>query len=192
MGGGHLTRPEFGLGQPDPRCPMTEFYTLLLDGLAGAESFALPGLYARFDPPAWPIEPEEAPDWCALSPAPRAGYACVAEPGRLRPLCAELRCTPAGVPAALVLTQEGSRAGCAVRLLPPWPLPAEEAAPPWPDCALALTLAMQPADLDLADADPRALARQWIAGLAGKAWARHPLLDRWLAAQAARWQRLWR
>ena len=74
MGGGKVTRPNFGLGQPDPGHPMTEFYTLLLEALAGAESFALPGLYAKFDPPAWPIEPEEAPDWCALSPAPQSGF----------------------------------------------------------------------------------------------------------------------
>ena len=38
----------------------------------------------------------------------------------------------------------------------------------------------------------RRLARQLIEGRAGKAWAAHPLLDRWLAAQAARWQKLWR
>ena len=41
-------------------------------------------------------------------------------------------------------------------------------------------------------ADPRALARRLIEGQEGKAWVRHPLLDRWLAGQAARWQRLWR
>ena len=74
MGGGKITRPGFGLGQPDPGHPMTEFYTLLLEALSGAESFALPGLYARFDPPAWPIEPEEAKDWAALSPAPEEGW----------------------------------------------------------------------------------------------------------------------
>lgn len=106
MGGGKVTRPDFGLGQPDPGHPMTEFYTLLLEALAGAESFALPGLYAKFDPPAWPIEPEEARDWCALSPAPKAGFVQILPPGRLRVLAAELRCTPAGVPAALMLTEE--------------------------------------------------------------------------------------
>lgn len=192
MGGGKVTRPDFGLGRPDPGCPMTEFYTLLLDGLAGAERFALPGLYARFDPPAWPIGAEEARDWCALSPRPKAGYACVAAPGQLRFLAAELRCTPAGAPAALVLTQEGSRASCAVRLLPPVLWPGDEADPPWPDCALALTAALSWEEVALADADPRALARRLIEGQEGKAWVRHPLLDRWLAGQAARWQRLWR
>ena len=129
MGGGKVTRPDFGLGQPDPGHPMTEFYTLLLEALAGAESFALPGLYARFDPPAWPIEAEEARDWCALSPAPKEGFVQILPPGRLRVLAAELRCTPAGVPAALMLTEEGRRATCAVRLLPPFLWPSDEAAP---------------------------------------------------------------
>lgn len=192
MGGGKVTRPDFGLGQPDPGHPMTEFYTLLLEGLGRAESFALPGLYARFDPPGWPIAPGEARDWCGLSPSPRAGYAPVVKPGRLRFLSAELRCTPAGTPAALVLTEEGSRRSCAVRLLPPCLWPSDEAVPPWPDCALALTLTLGPDAPDLADRDPGLLARQLIAEQEGKAWVSHPLLDRWLEAQAARWQRLWR
>ena len=193
MGGGKVTRPDFGLGQPDPGHPMTEFYALLLDGLAGAESFALPGLYARFDPPAWPIDPDEARDWCSLSPDKKEGWARLLEPGRLRLQGAALRCTAAGAPIALVLTAEGSRAGGAVRLLPPCLWPADEAAPPWPsDCAMALTAALTPEALALADSSPRRLARQLIEGRAGKAWAAHPLLDRWLAAQAARWQKLWR
>lgn len=192
MGGGKVTRPDFGLGQPDPGHPMTEFYTLLLEALAGSESFALPGLYAKFDPPAWPIEPEEARDWCALSPAPKAGFVQILPPGRLRVLAAELRCTPAGVPAALMLTEEGRRATCAVRLLPPFLWPSDEAAPPWPDASCALTLTLSPDAPGLADAAPRQLARSLIESGAGKAWVSHPLLDRWLAAQAARWKRLWR
>lgn len=192
MGGGKVTRPDFGLSQPDPGHPMTEFYTLLLDGLAGAESFALPGLYARFDPPAWPIPPEEAGDWCALSPSPREGYAKVLEPGRLRLLSTDLRCGPGGVPSALMLTEEGSHTLCAVRLLPPFLWPSDEAVPPWPDCALALTVTLGSDAPDLADGDPRALARRLIAGREGKAWVRHPLLDRWLRGQAARWQSLWK
>ena len=192
MGGGKVTRPDFGLGQPDPGHPMTEFYTLLLEALAGAESFALPGLYAKFDPPAWPIEPEEARDWCALSSAPKAGFVQILPPGRLRVLAAELRCTPAGVPAALMLTEEGRRTTCAVRLLPPFLWPSDEAAPPWPDASCALTLTLGPDAPGLADAAPRQLARNLIESGAGKAWVSHPLLDRWLAAQAARWKRLWR
>ena len=192
MGGGKVTRPGFGLGQPDPGHPMTEFYTLLLEALSGAESFALPGLYARFDPPAWPIEPEEAKDWAALSPAPKEGFVRLVPPGRLRVLSAELRCTPAGAPAALMLTEEGRRTTCAVRLLPPFLWPSDEAAPPWPDAASALTVTLGPDAPDLADAAPQTLARRLIESSAGKAWVSHPLLDRWLAAQSARWRNLWR
>lgn len=192
MGGGKMTRPDFGLGQPDPGHPMTEFYTLLLEGLSGAETFGLPGLYARFDPPAWPIAPEEARDWVSLSPTPREGFVRLLDPGRLRVLYAELRCTPAGVPSALMLTQEGSRSTCGVRLLPPFLWPSDEAAPPWPDCSMALTLALGPDAPGLADASPRTLARRLIDQTHGKTWVSHPLLDRWVQAQAARWQKLWR
>lgn len=192
MGGGRLTRPDFGLGQPDPGHPMTEFYTLLLEGLEGVERFALPGLYARFDFPAWPIEASEARDWCSLSPSPKEGYSLILAPGHLRVLYSELRCTAAGAPAALVLTEEGSRNTCAVRLLPPFLWPSDEAVPPLPDASMALTITLGPDAVDLADADPRALARQLIAGTAGKAWVSHPRLDRWLEAQAIRWQKLWR
>ena len=192
MGGGKMTRPDFGLGQPDPGHPMTEFYTLLLEGLSGAETFGLPGLYARFDPPAWPIDPEEARDWVSLSPTPREGFVRLLDPGQLRVLYAELRCTPAGVPSALMLTQEGSRSTCGVRLLPPFLWPSDEAAPPWPDCSMALTLALGPDAPDLADASPRTLARRLIDQTHGKTWVSHPLLDRWVQAQAARWQKLWR
>ena len=192
MGGGYVTRPGFGLGQPDPGHPMTEFYTLLLEGLTGAERFALPGLYARFDPPGWPIETEEAPDWCSLSPAPKEGFVSILPAGQLRVQYAELRCTAAGTPAALVLTEEGRRTTCAVRLLPPFLWPSEEAVPPWPDTTSALTLTLGPDAPGLADAAPQALACRLIEDGAGKAWVSHPLLDRWLAAQAARWKRLWR
>ena len=192
MGGGKVTRPDFGLGQPDPGHPMTEFYTLLLEGLTGVETFALPGLYAKFDSPAWPIEASEARDWCSLSPAAKEGYAPILAPGRLRVLYSELRCTAAGAPAALVLTEEGTRNTCAVRLLPPFLWPSDEAVPPWPDAAMALTLTLGPDAVDLADSDPRALARHLIASQKGKAWVSHPKLDRWLEAQAIRWQKLWR
>ena len=33
MGGGHLSRPDFGMPQPDPDHPLTEFYLLLQRGL---------------------------------------------------------------------------------------------------------------------------------------------------------------
>ena len=33
MGGGHVSRPDFGMPQPDPACPLTEFYLLLQHAL---------------------------------------------------------------------------------------------------------------------------------------------------------------
>ena len=53
MGGGKITRPGFGLGQPDPGHPMTEFYTLLLEALSGQvsaviTSTCLPDAVARY------------------------------------------------------------------------------------------------------------------------------------------------
>ena len=57
---------------------------------------------------------------------------------------------------------------------------------------MALTLTLGPEAVDLADTDPRALARHLITSQKGKAWVSHPKLDRWLEAQAIRWQKLWR
>ena len=31
MGGGHVSRPDFGMAQPDPAHPLTEFYLLLTE-----------------------------------------------------------------------------------------------------------------------------------------------------------------
>ena len=88
MGGGKITRPGFGLGQPDPGHPMTEFYTLLLEALSGAESFALPGLYARRPGPSSRRRrrtgpPSPPPPKRALSGSSRRG-GC----GCSRPSCA--------------------------------------------------------------------------------------------------------
>lgn len=46
MGGGHLSRPDFGMPQPDPAHPLTEFYLLLQHGLDREGVFALPALWA--------------------------------------------------------------------------------------------------------------------------------------------------
>lgn len=42
MGGGHVSRPDFGMPQPDPAYPLTEFYLLLQHALDKAGRFALP------------------------------------------------------------------------------------------------------------------------------------------------------
>ena len=33
MGGGHVSRPDFGIAQPDPAHPLTEFYLLVQQAL---------------------------------------------------------------------------------------------------------------------------------------------------------------
>lgn len=48
MGGGHVSRPDFGMPQPDPNHPLTEFYLVLQHALDKEGSFALPALYAGF------------------------------------------------------------------------------------------------------------------------------------------------
>lgn len=60
MGGGHLSRPDFGMPQPDPDHPLTEFYLLLQHGLDKAGVFHLPALYASFRAPARRIYADEA------------------------------------------------------------------------------------------------------------------------------------
>ena len=60
MGGGHVSRPDFGMPQPDPAYPLTEFYLLLQHALDKAGRFALPALYARVQAPARHIYLDEA------------------------------------------------------------------------------------------------------------------------------------
>ena len=63
MGGGHLSRPDFGMPQPDPEHPLTEFYLLLQHGLDREGVFALPALWADFQAPARRIYADEAADF---------------------------------------------------------------------------------------------------------------------------------
>ena len=114
MGGGHVSRPDFGMPQPDPAYPLTEFYCLLQRALDREGVFALPALYAQFRAPA-----------------------------QLQLLYSSLHVMPDGAPAALLLTEECTRTVYAVQLLPPFvwedPLPPLPDAP----AALSLTLTMR-------------------------------------------------
>lgn len=56
MGGGHVSRPDFGMPQPDPAYPLTEFYLLLQRALDAAGCFALPALYAALH-----VQPDGTP-----------------------------------------------------------------------------------------------------------------------------------
>lgn len=70
MGGGHLSRPDFGMPQPKPDHPLTEFYQLLQRGLDREGVFALPALYAAFQAPARRLYADEAADYLTLSETP--------------------------------------------------------------------------------------------------------------------------
>ncbi len=127
MGGGHVSRPDFGMPQPDPAHPLTEFYCLLQRALDREGVFALPALYAQFRAPARRIYADEAADFLTLSPDEEVGSARLLAPAQLQLLYSSLHVMPDGAPAALLLTEECTRTVYAVQLLPPFvwedPLP---------------------------------------------------------------------
>ena len=190
MGGGHLTRPDFGMNQPDPAHPLTECYLLLQSALERSPVFAVPALYAGFRAPARRIYTDEARDYLTLSEKSFDGATRLLADGQLRVLYSELHVAPDGAPAALLLAEEGSRTSCAVQLLPPfcW----DEPLPPVPDTAAALTLVLVPDDLDVLDADSAAFGRRLAARREGKHWLRHPRAETYLAERVALFQRLYR
>ena len=104
MGGGHVSRPDFGMPQPDPAHPLTEFYCLLQRALDREGVFALPALYAQFRAPARRIYADEAADFLTLSPDEEAGSARLLAPAQLQLLYSSLHVAPGGAPAALLLT----------------------------------------------------------------------------------------
>ncbi len=190
MGGGHLSRPDFGMPQPDPSHPLTEFYLLLQHTLDRSGVFALPALYAGFQAPARRIYPDEAADYLVLSEKERTGMTRLLSPGRLQLLYSSLHVAPDGTPATLLLTEECSRTVCAVQLLPPflW----DEPLPPVPDSPMALTLTLTMQDVEAIDLDPSALGRRLTEDTAGKHWIRHPKTETYLARQVALFQRVYR
>ena len=126
MGGGHVSRPDFGMPQPDPAHPLTEFYCLLQRALDREGVFALPALYAQFRAPARRIYADEAADFLTLLPDEEEGASRLLAPAQLQLLYSSLHVMPDGAPAALLLTEECTRTVYAVQLLPPfvWEAPA--------------------------------------------------------------------
>ena len=101
MGGGHVSRPDFGMPQPDPAYPLTEFYLLLQRALDAAGCFALPALYAALQAPARHIYLDEARDYLTLSPTAAEGSTRLLAEGSLQLLYSTLHVQPDGTPAAL-------------------------------------------------------------------------------------------
>ena len=190
MGGGHISRPDFGMPQPDPSHPLTEFYCLLQRALDREGVFALPALYAQFRAPARRIYADEAADFLTLLPEEGEGASRLLAPAQLQPLYSTLHVTPEGAPAALLLTEECSRAVCAVQLLPPFVW--EDPLPPLPDVPAALTLQLTLQDVEAIDTDPAALARRLCQTTRQKHWLAHPKADLYLAEKIALFQRLYR
>ena len=190
MGGGHLSRPDFGMPQPDPVQPLTEFYLLAQQALDRTGSFALPGLYAALRAPARHIYLEEAREYLRLSPEPKEGYTRLLAPGQLQLLYSSLHVTPEGAPAALLLTEECTRTVVSVQLLPPfmWTDPL----PPVPDCPAGLTVELTVEDVERMDTDPAALGRKLVQTTAGKCWQHHPRAESFLAQRVALLQRVYR
>ena len=190
MGGGHVSRPDFGMPQPDPAYPLTEFYLLLQHALDKAGRFALPALYARVQAPARHIYLDEAREYLSLSPTGREGDIRLLAEGSLQLLYSTLHVLPDGTPAALLLTEECTRSVTALQLLPPFVW--EDPLPPLPDTPAALTLQLTMQDVMQADTDPEALGRKLAGTAANKRWLHHPKAETFLAERVALLQRVYK
>ena len=190
MGGGHVSRPDFGMPQPDPAYPLTEFYLLLQHALDAAGRFALPVLYAALQAPARHIYLDEAREYLTLSPCETEGSTRLLAESNLQLLYSTLHVQPDGTPAALLLTEECTRTTVAVQLLPPFVW--EDPLPPLPDTPAALALQLTMQDVLLADTAPAALGRKLVHTTSGKRWLHHPKAETFLAQRVALLQRVYR
>ena len=190
MGGGHVSRPDFGMPQPDPAYPLTEFYLLLQHALDKAGRFALPALYARVQAPARHIYLDEAREYLSLSPAGREGDIRLLAEGSLQLLYSTLHVAPDGAPAALLLTGECTRTTVAVQLLPPFVW--EDPLPLLPDVPAALTMQLTMQDVMAIDTAPAALAQKLVHSTSGKCWLHHPKAETFLSERLALLQRVYR
>ena len=94
MGGGHVSRPDFGMPQPDAAYPLTEFYLLAQQALEKSGSFMLPALYAGLQAPARRIYREEAAGYLQLAAAPAEGLTRLLSPARMQLLYSSLQVQP--------------------------------------------------------------------------------------------------
>ena len=190
MGGGHVSRPDFGMPQPDAAYPLTEFYLLAQQALEKSGSFMLPALYAGLHAPARRIYREEAAGYLQLAAAPAEGLTRLLSPARMQLLYSSLQVQQDGTPAALLLTEECTRLTVAVQLLPPFVW--EDPLPPLPDTPAALALQLTMQDMMQADTDPAALGRKLAGTAANKRWLHHPKAETFLAERVALLQRVYK
>ena len=190
MGGGHVSRPDFGMPQPDAAYPLTEFYLLAQRALEKSGSFMLPALYAGLQAPARRIYREEAAGYLQLAAAPAEGLTRLLSPARMQLLYSSLQVQPDGAPAALLLTEECTRLTVAVQLLPPFVW--EDPLPPLPDVPAALTLQLTMQDVMAIDTAPAALAQKLVHSADGKCWLHHPKAETFLSERLALLQRVYK
>ena len=190
MGGGHVSRPDFGMPQPDAAYPLTEFYLLAQQALEKSGSFMLPALYAGLHAPARRIYREEATEYLQLAAAPAEGLTRLLSPARMQLLYSSLQVQPDGTPAALLLTEECTRLTVAVQLLPPFVW--EDPLPPLPDVPAALTLQLTMQDVMAIDTAPAALAQKLVHSTDGKCWLHHPKAETFLSERLALLQRVYK
>ena len=190
MGGGRVSRPDFGMAQPDPAHPLTEFYLLVQQALDEAGCFALPALYASLQAPARRIYPEEAREYLRLAPQAGEGFVRLQAAVQMQVLYSSLQVAADGAPAALLLTEECTRNVTALQLLPPFVW--EDPLPPLPDVPAALTLQLTVQDVEAIYTDPAALGRRLVGSPAGKCWLTHPKAETFLAERVALLQRIYR
>ena len=190
MGGGHVSRPDFGMPQPDAAYPLTEFYLLAQQALEKSGSFMLPALYAGLHAPARRIYREEAAGYLQLAAAPAESLTRLLSPARMQLLYSSLQVQPDGTPAALLLTEECTRLTVAVQLLPPFVW--EDPLPPLPDTPAALSLTLTLADVERLDADPAGFGRRLIQTVQNKRWLHHPRVETYLSQRVALFQRVYR
>ena len=150
----------------------------------------MPALYARVQAPARHIYLDEAREYLSLSPTGREGDIRLLAEGSLQLLYSTLHVLPDGTPAALLLTEECTRATVAVQLLPPFVW--EDPLPPLPDTPAALTLQLTMQDVMQADTDPEALGRKLAGTAANKRWLHHPKAETFLAERVALLQRVYK
>lgn len=190
MGGGHVSRPDFGMPQPDAAYPLTEFYLLAQQALEKSGSFMLPALYAGLHAPARRIYREETAGYLQLAAAPAEGLTRLLSPARMQLLYSSLQVQPDGAPAALLLTEECTRLTVAVQLLPPFVW--EDPLPPLPDVPAALTLQLTMQDVMAIDTAPAALSQKLVHSTDGKCWLHHPKAETFLSERLALLQRVYK
>ena len=126
----------------------------------------------------------------SLSPTGREGDIRLLAEGSLQLLYSTLHVQPDGTPAALLLTEECTRATVAVQLLPPFVW--EDPLPPLPDVPAALTLQLTMQDVMAIDTAPAALAQKLVHSTDGKCWLHHPKAETFLSERLALLQRVYK